>query len=397
MKIAILTSSYPRYPGDGTAPFIKSIAESLSFLGHNVHVVAPYDVEIKQSHQDEIPITRFRYIWPRRFHIMGHSKSLKADVKLHPLSYFLLPFFLITGIISLYKVTGDQKSEVIHINWVLPNGPIGMVVALLRRIPYVVSLHGSDGYVANKNFFYRSVAKLVLRKAKAITACSKELQQTALELGANPKHTHLLAWGANPEKFKPKVKVHNEIDDNKIIVSSLGRMVYKKGFDKLIDAWEKISLLERNSNLVLGGDGPLLHDFQMHVTKKNLNGSINFIGRVPWDQVPDFLNVSDIFVLPSVLDKNGNLDGLPTVLLEAMACGNAIVASRIGGVPLVIEDYKNGILVSPGDTDELAKAITYLIRHPEIRERFGKEARLSIERYFNWNNVADYLVRCFRE
>lgn len=86
MNILILTSSYPRYPGDGTAPFIQSIAKSLVGLGNKVLVVAPYDSEVKPTQDKTIQVIRFKYIFPDRWHIMGHARSLKSDVILRVFS-----------------------------------------------------------------------------------------------------------------------------------------------------------------------------------------------------------------------------------------------------------------------------------------------------------------------
>ena len=83
MRIAVLTSSYPRFPGDGTAPFVKSLAESMARQGHDIIVVAPYDPVIQPDIEDCVKVYRFRYIWPPRWHIMGHARSLESDVRLN--------------------------------------------------------------------------------------------------------------------------------------------------------------------------------------------------------------------------------------------------------------------------------------------------------------------------
>src|SRR3989337_1119584 len=121
MRIAILTSSYPRFIGDGTAPFVKSIAEAMVKSGHVIEVVAPFDPEVRASDKMGIKIHRFRYSFCNKLHIMGHGRALEADVRLQPLAILLLPFFLLSAFVTLWRVTGNQKSEVIHVHWVLPN------------------------------------------------------------------------------------------------------------------------------------------------------------------------------------------------------------------------------------------------------------------------------------
>lgn len=397
MRIAILTSSYPRFEGDGVAPFVKSIAENLARIGHNVEVIAPYDIAVRNQIANDVVVHRFKYIWPRSLHIMGHAKSLQSDVKLRPLSYLLLPLYMIFGFWELLRVTGNQKSQVIHINWVLPNGPIGLWVAFLRRIPFVLSLHGSDVFLASKNHLFGKVASLVFKRAFAVTACSDELRAAAIRLGANPSKTFLLAWGADPSIFHPSYH-NNQIrdgDSEMIRVVSLGRMVYKKGFDKLIEAWASISKSCPGSRLIIGGDGPLRKDLEQQVKELSLADSVQFPGQILWSSVPEFLNAADIFVLPSIKDRYGNMDGLPTVLLEAMSSEMAVVASNIGGVPLVIVDEETGRLVPPNDVEALSIAVIDLIKNHEKRVRLSKQARNSVETKYNWLNVAKFLSNLF--
>ena len=129
MKIAVLTSSYPRFPGDGTAPFVMSISSQLVEQGHDVRVVAPYDPEVKRMDPKGVELHRFRYIWPEKLNIMGHARALRADVSLHPLAFFLLPFYMCAALIKMLIVTQHQNSDLIHVHWVLPNGLIAAFVA----------------------------------------------------------------------------------------------------------------------------------------------------------------------------------------------------------------------------------------------------------------------------
>lgn len=398
MNILILASSYPRFPGDGTAPFIQSIAKSLHELGNKVFVVAPYDSEVQPSQDKTVEVIRFKYIYPDRWHIMGHARSLKSDVALRPFTFLLLPLFLLSAFITLMKVTKSHKIEVIHANWVLPNGPVAMLVSMFRKIPYVVSLHGSDIFIARKNPVFGWVAGKVLKRASSITACSAELRDGALQLGADPQKTGLLAWGADATIFTPEKgeTLRAELlGEKEILVTALGRLVDKKGFGHLINAWREISQDCPTALLLIGGDGPLRSRLDQMIDQHRLQEHIRLLGRVAWDQVPAFLAASDIFVLPSVKDAHGNVDGLPTVLLEAMSSETAVVASSIGGVELVVQHDQNGLIVAPGDEKDLANKIRFLINHPSQRQRLAAEARRSVLDQFNWRNVGLHLQNLF--
>jgi len=400
MKIAVLTSSYPRFKGDGTAPFVKSISEALAARGHEVQVLAPYDISVKDNLDSYVKVHRYKYIWPKSLHIMGHARTLRADVRLHPLAPFLLPFFLIAAIINLIKLSKTMDAQIIHAHWVLPNGFAAAIVSKILRIPLVISLHGSDIFVAEKNFLFRAIAKWTFIQSSAVTACSQELYNKANNL-YNDINIHLLPWGADPEVFKPienrdTTREKYGWSSNEIIISTLGRMVYKKGFSQLIEIVPELIKGNKKIKVVIGGSGPLERVLKEKVTQMDLNNTVLFPGRIPWDEVPEFLASSDIFVLPSQRDKAGNLDGLPTVLLEAMACGLPCVVKNIGGVILVINDNKNGLMINTASNEELYLGLHRLLEDEELRESLSKAARKSVIEKFNWQFIGKQLEDLFQ-
>ena len=393
LRIAVITSSYPRYPGDPTAPFVKSICEHLVKLGHDVAVVAPYDPLVDHKETEIVPVKRFRYIWPARFHVMGHARSLEGDLRLRLSAYTMLPFFLIGAFFALFKITAKQKSQAVHAHWVLPNGLVGAFVARLRGIPLIISLHGSDIYVAKGNPFFAAISRWILSQARAVTACSPELKQDAIRLGS-PQNTILLPWGADPDLFTPELKTDNlsKHDTGKIIIASAGRLVSKKGFHNLLTAFSMVIQEYPNAQLILSGDGPEREHLELYAVTSGVGANITFTGKVTWYQMPKFLANVEIFVLPSIRDGRGNVDGLPTVLLEAMSSGAAVIASDIGGTSLVISDGENGLLVPPGDVQALAHAILRLITNKEMRVNMGQSARDSVLEKYNWTDIAQRIA-----
>jgi glycosyltransferase involved in cell wall biosynthesis len=389
MNITVLTTSYPRFPGDGTAPFVKSISEGLVRLGHQVEVVAPYDPAVKPDSPSTVKLHRFRYIWPDRLHIMGHARALDKDVRLKPLVFVLLPFFVTAAFLKLWGVARQQRADLIYAHWVLPNGFIAACVAAVMQIPFVISLHGSDVFVARRNPIFKFAARWTFKRAAGVTACSPELKQAAMSLDG-PKNTMLLPWGADPQVFTPEKRKRGDPDSAQpqIIVAALGRFVYKKGFEYLLNAMPEVLQECPQVRLILGGDGSLMDMFQQRIAELGIREHVSLPGRVPWDEVPDFLAGADIFVLPSVRDEDGNVDGLPTVVLEAMSSGAAVIASDIGGVSLVIDDRVNGLLVPPGDSAALRDAIIHLAKNLDQRLALAQSARNDIVERFNWDRIA---------
>lgn len=399
MRIAVLTSSYPRFPGDGTAPFVRSISEQFVHLGHDVEVVAPHDPAVRRSLDETVPVHRFRYAPRDQWHIMGHSRALARDTRLRAGAFFLLPLFLAAHLRASLTVARKQEADIVHAHWVLPNGLVGAWVARALRIPLAISLHGSDVFVARSNPAFGLAARWAFRQAKVITACSEDLRQGALELGAEPTSVHLLAWGADPTRFHPSAppldRSEFDLSDNDLVLLSLGRIVPKKGFDNLVQAMPALLSICPRVKILIGGDGPQRDSLLRLAEDLGVADRVHLPGEISWEQVPRFLAMGDVFVLPSVRDEAGNIDGLPTVLLEAMAQGKPVVATRIGGVPLAIEDEVNGILCRAGDPHALHEAVGRLIEDAPLRNELGRKARTSVEERLNWRTVARSMISLF--
>lgn len=393
MRIAVLTTSYPRYPGDSAAPFIQAMCQGLADLGHAVAVLAPYDPEVHPqppvTGDHAVSVQRFRYAPLKNWHIMGHARALENDMRLRPLAVVLLPFFLLASFLELWRLTGRHKSELIHAHWVLPNGLPAAWVARLRKLPLVITLHGSDVFLADKNPLFRRVARSIFRRATLVTAVSPELRERAQKLGALGE-IPILPMGVSPEVFYP---AHPPAEapgiplrqPGELRLVALGRMVEKKGFHVLLAALPEVFARFPQARLVLGGDGPALPALKAQAQALGLAEKVIFAGRLDWPATPGFLAGGDLFVLPSVRDRQGNVDGTPTVLMEAMSCGLPVVASEIGGASLVIQDRRNGRLVPSGDPQALARAINELLADPAQRLAFGQAGRKTVLEQFAWS------------
>ncbi|HEX6305544.1 MAG TPA: glycosyltransferase, partial [Anaerolineales bacterium] len=245
------------------------------------------------------------------------------------------------------------------------------------------------------------VAGWVFRQAAAVTACSVELRDRAFALGA-PQNTQLIAWGADPDIFSPAARksgsAHDEAEGRAgkpVVIATLGRLVYKKGFKNLIAAIPELVQCYPQVKAIIGGAGPLQAALHQQARDLGIEKHVSFPGRIPWDEVPGFLASADIFVLPSVRDPFGNVDGLPTVVPEAMASGLPVVASDIGGVNLLISHGYNGLLVPAGEVKALVAAVKSLLEDDEKRQAMGDAAREDVELKFNWENVVKELLSIF--
>jgi glycosyltransferase involved in cell wall biosynthesis len=399
----MLTSSYPRYEGDIAGTFVKSLAAQVVAQGHEVHVVAPDDGAPHGRSGDRAGVVEhwFPYAPHDRLRVMGYAKALDGDQRLHRLAYAMLPPYAASALARISAVARRVGCDVVHAHWALPSGAIAAAASLALERPLVVSLHGSDAYVAERHPVFGAVAGAALRRASAVTACSRDLRDRAVRLGAPPGWTSVVPYGVDTARFAgreveaARLRARLGIAASTPVVLAFGRMVPKKGFEYLVDALPSIVERHPEARLVLGGGGALEDELRARAAARGVGPAVLMPGRIAWTDVPALLAAADVFVLPSVADTEGNVDGLPNVLLEAMASGRAVVATRVGGVPDVVEDRREGRLVPPRSAAALADAIVELLERPDERRRLGTAARGRIEAGLTWRAVAARFVELY--
>jgi glycosyltransferase involved in cell wall biosynthesis len=173
----------------------------------------------------------------------------------------------------------------------------------------------------------------------------------------------------------------------RLLVGAAGRLSPEKGFGVLLDAADHIRKVDPTVGVIHFGDGPLRADLQRHLTRRGLTGDFVFAGyRTDLDH---YLPAFDCFVLPSFTE------GLPNVVLEAFAAGVAVVATRVGGTPEVVEDGVNGYLVPPGDPAALAGRIVEILSADARRKAMARRGRARVRDYFTFEGQAQKYLRLF--
>src|SRR5438046_6392963 len=175
-------------------------------------------------------------------------------------------------------------------------------------------------------------------------------------------------------------------------IISIGRLVAFKGFEYLIDACADLVRRGLEFTCEIIGDGPLRGDFEARIRKLNLSDRVHLLGSLSQGAVLEKLRSADIFALASVTDKQGASDVFPTVIIEAMAAARPVVSTRLAGIPESVVHGETGLLVPPGDTSGLSQALEQLIRDPELRLQYGREACARYERHFRIEHTVKPLI-----
>ena len=388
--VVMIATSYPRFPGDGVGSFMEPIAKGVAARGHDVHLVAPWHPAItRQPVEDGVHFHFFRYAPTRSLSVFGYAAGLREDTALKASAWAVAPLAVLAGARMAKRIAANIRATVVHAHWIIPGGVLG---ALARgRLPLVISAHGSDVFVAERVGVARRAAAMVLRRAGWFTACSDDLRDRAIALGAPIARSETVPYGVDTARFKPDAAMRQEvrarlgIGEAPLVVAA-GRLVRKKGFEYLIGAAWDLNHRHPNVRIVIAGEGDLAAEL---TSKASGVPNVRLLGRQDQDQVAHLLAAADVVVVPSVHDDAGNVDGLPNVALEAMAAAAPMVATNVGGLPQAIADGVTGRLVREKDAPALASAIGDLLADPPRARALGEAARRRVETDFSWARTAE--------
>ena len=261
-------------------------------------------------------------------------------------------------------------------------------------IPFVVSFHGADAGVHVDDGEIRKLRE-VFQRAVKVMARSEALLDDLKQLGCPVHKLCLLRTGIPLDGWEWKRRTMPS--DGAWQVIQACRMVEKKGLHTTLKAFAQVRLRFPNAKLVLAGDGPLQSELQGLVKKMGLQEAVRFPGFLSQDELRNCMEQSHLFVHPSQTAADGNREGVPNSMLEAMACGLPVVATRHGGIPEAVEHGVTGRLADEKNATAIANLMEEYFKHPERLADEGEAARLSIEAEFSQKSQVAQAVTLYRE
>jgi glycosyltransferase involved in cell wall biosynthesis len=398
MKVLMVTSSYPLFEGDGTAPFIEEIARGVVARGHQVDVVLPAHPKLRRTAESGLRFFPFPYAPFPSLNVWGYAQSMNADRGFKGKTLIVAPFAALATTGAVRRRLREEAYDIVHAHWVVPGGVLSRRPAVAHRKPLVISLHGSDVFAAERSRLVGIVARRAFLAAGAVTACSSDLRARAIALGAPEGSTRTVPYGVDaaffgggplPDDERNAMRRRLGAAPGQTLVVAVGRLVEKKGFAHLIEAAGGSSQL----HVAIVGDGDLHEDLDARARASR--SSVTLAGRFSRLETRDALDCADIVAVPSIVDSKGNVDGLPNSLLEAMATGRAIIASRVAGIPDVLSDGVEGLLVPPGDASAIHEALLRLASSASLRTQLGEGALRRVKRDLTWERVATTLEESY--
>ena len=267
----------------------------------------------------------------------------------------------------------------VHAHFAHDPALVGMLAARMANVPFSFTGHARDLYQIPA----RSLAARADRATTLVTCCEANVSFIRETVpGGAQIPVQVIHHGVDLDRFSPAVSRH---DGDAPALVSVGRLVEKKGFDDLLRALARI---DAPFSLRVYGDGPLHDDLVRLRDELGLAGRVEFMGARDSDEVVAALTGADAFVLTPTTTEDGDRDGIPNVLVEAMACGLPVVTTTAGGITELVDHGVNGLLCNPEDVAAIADSIGEVIADPGLRRRMGATGRRTVEADYDVNVAA---------
>jgi len=340
------------------SPEMRAFSEDVCRLGIPALKHLPKDILYWRKRRPRIVRRLFRTVLPRRWRSLETTgESLWA---------FLCGFTLA----RLFKASGVEH---IHAPWASGPATAAWVASILAGIPFSFTARAGDIYPPDGALCEKIQACTFVR-----TNTGANVEYLKRFAGPHSNKIHLIYNGFPISRFRDApVKMAPPFR-----LIALGRFAGKKGYDVLLRACRLLNERGVDFHLTLAGSGPRGILLKRLCSRLGLNDRVNFPGFIPYDRVPELLCSGDIFVMPSVIDKSGDRDGIPNVIMEALLHRLPVVASNVSAIGEVIQDGKTGLLVEPGNPEALARGIEKMTNNREAALAMARNGRaVVLERF----------------
>lgn len=289
------------------------------------------------------------------------------------------------------KVIRDVKPDIIHSHF----GYDGMKMAELaikHQISHVVSFYGSDVSRLPGERGWKRRYRNLAGMADHFIAASAFMKNQLVNLGFQEKKISVVRFGLDTDQLRFRENYNLNPD-----VMMVGRMVEKKGFEYAIKSLFKLKRSGLNLNLNLFGNGPLLPGLQSLVRTLEMENTVHFHGFQPVEKIIDAHSKHALLIAPSVKASDGDMEGLPNTILESMALGTPVIATRHAAIPEAVEHNKSGFLVDEKDIDGLASILSDIYNNQFDLEQIRRNARNRIEDEYRVNRMVQDTERIYNE
>jgi colanic acid/amylovoran biosynthesis glycosyltransferase len=412
MKVAFLVSSFPAL----SETFILNQITGLIEQGIHVDVFARGPRKERIVHPDiqKYNLQKYTYYYGKKYQKIPRSifmrvlKIIYLSVKYllnNPLplwrSLFLFNYGNLTKRISLLytveklKIVRLDHYDIIHCHFG-DNGRFGITLKDLGLLKgkVITTFYGWDcsSYLEKKG---RHIYRELFARGDLILCLSEEMKLRLIQLGCPQDKIKIHHLGIDTRKFN--ITYNRQLTNGKVRLITVGRLVEKKGIEYGIRAFSHLANQYPDLEYYIIGDGPMRQEIEQLIYELDLFMRVHMLGSKNQDDIIKLLMQSDIFIAPSITAKSGDMEGTPTVLMEAQALALPVLSTLHSGIPEVVLDGQSGYLVPEKDVEALTRKIEYMVKNPELRRKMGLVGRKQIDDQFNIYKLTNQLVEIYRD
>src|SRR3989338_5463172 len=382
-KLSVLMVNYEFPPiGGGGGTTTRFLAKHLVKLGVDVSVLTSKPVdEDSFDHPDSF-----------KLYYVGPLKKKLTTTHIPELARFIF-----TAIYYSNNIIKTIKPDLIHCFFAIPSGCFGLYAKKRFDIPYITSALGADvpGFDIGDwrlNIYHslmKPITKSVWNNSSSIVANSLSLKELC-EKFSNKHEIKVITNCVDTDVFYPANKKFSS-DSKDVHLLYISRLTFQKGIETLIKACGILKAKGVNNyKLTVVGEGHLKDAMFLLIDKLNIKDKVTFLGWKKLEELPDIYRSADIFILPSVME------GMASVVLQAMACGLPIIASKVEGFQEVLEDNVNGLSAEYNNPQEFADAIEKLLKSKELREAMARNSAKKAQE-FSWETIAKKYLELYEK
>ncbi|WP_033580847.1 glycosyltransferase family 4 protein [Priestia aryabhattai] len=359
-KFSILIATFWSFPHvGGLSNYISTLSKGLKSQGHKVDIISPNQFSMSKVKQfREVATPNLKHFFTKRYgsyndRILNHQRLIYVYEK-------------------MLETINLEKYDILHAQDLFTANILGRFNEFYNK-PLFYTPHGM--FTSNRlkfniikkssveEAYFTELESKAIEYASHIIVLSDSFREPLIKLGAKNRNITTVITGID---YPVNQREGKEKDSQKLVITCVARLGPRKGHNYLFDALARLKKYTSNVEVLIVGDGQMREKLEKQ--KKALGLSmVNFLGSR--DDVPSLLNKTDIFVLPTINDS------LPISIIEAMHSGTAVISTNCGGIPELIKHNKTGIIVEPGDPEQLAHALKFLITNKEVRNKMSTTAK----------------------
>ncbi len=361
LKLVVLSAFYEPYMS-GAEQMVKEVVER---LGNNYEITlltGLYDKSLPRvEKRDNFVIERVG---------IGHMQIDKI-------------LYILLSALRVKKI----KPQITHaIMESYAGGALALVKYLYPKTKRILTLQSGDmdDPKNQKRLLFKMFFKALHTSPDIVTAISSFLVERAKKLGVSEERIFITPNGVEMSEIPGE----QEKERNRVVM--VGRLSWEKGHNYLIEAWPEVLKSIPGAKLVLVGEGDKRGDIEKMIEEKNIKDSVVLTGNLPHDQVLTEIKKSEIFICPSLAEGLGN------VFIESQACGVPPIGTNVGGIPDIITNGENGLMINPKSSEEISQAIIKLLSDKEMIDRFSKRGLETVQK-FNWPTIIEKIDGIYQE